>query len=185
MSQSITPLHMAVTNPQAWEEISHDIELRAGVPPDATVEQVAGVVSSAVALLYSADADGHMEALRGVFSDSVVGQCARNRGCLQGAVPASGGQLTLIGAPYRDNGDPVHGVRVRAEFPVTTTAGTTLHSGLFTDVELGSQVTVSVASNCTNCGAPLRTGEILCSYCGADMRAEVSTPLLITRLQLM
>jgi len=185
VSETVRPSHIAVTNPQAWEQITHDIEMHTGVPPNATVEEVADLVSSAVALLYAADASGDMEVLRGVFCDPVVGQCERNRGCLQEAVPAPGGQLTLIGEPYLPNGDPIRGVRVRAEFRVTTPAGTTLPSGLFMDVEFGSHVTVSGAHNCTNCGAPLGPGEILCSHCGADMRAEVSTPLAISRLQLM
>jgi hypothetical protein len=176
---------MAVTNPQAWEHITHDIEMHTGVPPNATVEEVADLVSSAVALLYAADASGDMEVLRGVFCDPVVGQCELNQGCLHDAVPAAGGQLTLIGEPYLPNGDAIHAVKVRAEFPVTTPAGTTLPSWLFMDVEFGSHVTVSGAHSCTNCGAALERGEILCSHCGADMRAEVSTPLAISRLQLM
>lgn len=178
-------MHMTVTNPQAWEQIAHDIELRTGVPPAASLEEVAGVVSSAIALLYSADASGDMDVLRGVFSDPVVGQCERNRGCLQGAVPAPGGQLTLIGAPYRDNGEPVPGVRVRAEFPVTTQSGSALPSGLFMDAEFGARVTMPAARTCSNCGAQLGSGELLCSHCGADMRTEVSTPLAISRLLLM
>jgi hypothetical protein len=158
--------------------------MHTGVPPNATVEEVAGIVSSAVALLYAADAAGDMEVLRGVFCDPVVGQCERNRGCLEGAVPAPGGQLTLIGAPYAANGDPICGVRVRAEFPVTTPAGTTLPSVLFMDVQFDSRVTLSAAHNCSNCGEPLGRGEILCSHCGADIRTEVSTPLAISCMQL-
>lgn len=176
---------MTVTNPEAWEQITHDIEMHTGVPPEATVEEIADLVSSAVALLYTADASGDMEALRGVFSDPVVGQCELNQGCLEKAVPAPGGQLTFIGEPYLPNGDPIRGVRVRAEFPVRTAAGTTHPGGLFMDVEFGSHVTVSAAHSCTNCGAALGRGELLCSHCGADMRAEVSTQLAISRLQLM
>ncbi|MGA2009149.1 MAG: hypothetical protein ABSH51_01255, partial [Solirubrobacteraceae bacterium] len=149
MSQSATS-HMAVTNPHAWAQIAHEIETHTGVPLTATVAEVANLVSSAVALLYAADASGDMEVLRGVFCDAVVGQCELNRGCLEGTVPAPGGQLTLIGVPFRPNGDPIRGVRVRAEFPVTTLAGTTRPSELFMDVEFGSQVTVSAARNCVN-----------------------------------
>jgi hypothetical protein len=184
MRETVTPSPMTVTNPQAWEQITHDIEMHTGVPPNATLEEVADLVSSAVALLYAADASGKMDLLRGVFCDPVVGQCERNRGCLDDAVPGPGGQLTLIGEPYLSNGDPIRGLRVRAEFPITTPAGPTFPSALFMDLEFGTRVTVSEANNCTNCGAPLGRGEILCSHCGADMRAEVSTPLAISRLQL-
>jgi hypothetical protein len=176
--------HMTVTNPEEWDAVAHNIEMHTGVPPNATIDEVAGLVSSAVGLLYAADASGEMESLRGVFSDLVVGQCERNRGCLEGAIPGPGGRLTLVGEPYREDGDPIRAVRVRADFPVTTPAGRTLPGGLFMDVEFGSNVTVAAARNCSNCGAPLQPGELVCSHCGADMRAEVRTPLAIGRLQL-
>ncbi len=173
------PVPTSVDNPEEWETIRQDITAKGGSPTVITIETITGMVSSAVPLLFEADATGDVDPLHGVFADPVIAQCGRNAGCLLGDRPGSA-TVHLVGAPVR-NGVPV--LRVHVAIVTQTAAGAASANSQFWDLEIGAKVAVA-ASTCTNCGAPLGPGQFICDHCGTDVRSVVEVPLVVSRLEL-
>jgi hypothetical protein len=80
----VSPVPTTIANPGEWEAIAKQIASESGLPTEVTPEMVAGMVGSAVALLFQADAARDMDLLRGTFADPVIAQCQRNVGSLLG-----------------------------------------------------------------------------------------------------
>lgn len=182
LTASTTPITLTLENPEEWPKLAEQIEARTGMPPTSDPEEIVGMAALAVALVYQCDADGDFGRLRGTFTDDVVAQCERNHGCLMGARPLPG-TMELIGAGYNDTGDPA--VRVRVAITVQSDdSGPPRPSTVFLDLQLGAEVTEESTSVCKNCGAPLAHGQLVCSYCGSDMRTVMRVPLAVCNLEL-
>jgi hypothetical protein len=175
----ISPIPASIDNVGDWEGIAHQIASESGLPTDVTPDLIVGMIGSAVALLFQADAAKDMNLLRGTFADPVIAQCQRNAGCLLGEEPISA-VVDLVGAHMMD-GHPV--LRARIPVRVRGADGSESVNSQFWDLQLGAQVTVG-QTTCPNCGAPIATGELICGHCRADVRSVVNTPLVVSRLEL-
>jgi ribosomal protein S27AE len=174
-----SPIPSSIENAGDWEAIARQIASQAGLPPVVTPDVLAGMIASAIPLLFEADAANNMNLLRGTFADQVIAQCQRNAGCLMGARPTSA-VVHLVG-PHLEDGHPV--LRAHISVQVEDPNGSQSVSSQFWDVQLEAQVTVEQAS-CPNCGAPLGKGELICGHCGTDVRTVSEVPLLVSRVEL-
>jgi hypothetical protein len=175
----ISPVPASIANPGEWEAIAKQVAAESGLPTQVTPELLAGMVGSAVPLLFESDAARDADLLRGTFSDSVVAQCQRNSGCLLGETPMSV-VINLIGA-HMAEAHPT--VRVRLPIQVKSADGSESVNSQFWDLELGAEVTVGQAT-CPNCGAPIAQGALICEHCRADVRSVVKAPLVVSRLEM-
>jgi hypothetical protein len=175
----VSPVPTTIANPGEWEAIAKQIASESGLPTEVTPEMVAGMVGSAVALLFQADAARDMDLLRGTFADPVIAQCQRNVGSLLGEAPVSA-VVNLIGA-HMVEAHPT--LRVRLPIQVKSPDGSESVNSQFWDLQLGAEVTVGQAV-CPNCGAPIAQGALICEHCRADVRSVVKAPLVVSRLEL-
>ncbi|HEY6396939.1 MAG TPA: zinc ribbon domain-containing protein [Solirubrobacteraceae bacterium] len=175
----LAPIPSSIDNLDGWGALVQQIESQSAVPTVVTPELIAGVIGSAVPLLFEADTTGNANLLRGTFIDPVIAQRERNVGDLMGAQPRSVA-AHLVGIHMTD-GHPVLRAHLRIE--LLRSDGTPSMASQFWDLQLGAQVMVGQA-NCPNCGAPIGPGELLCSYCKADCRNLREVPLVVSRLEL-
>jgi hypothetical protein len=178
-SVECAPIPATIDNVDAWPGIADQIAATAGLPTAVTLDTVAGLLGSAVPLLFAADKAGDANLLRGTFVDRVVAQCQRNQGCLQGDRPVSViGHL--VGAPAHSD-QPA----LRVHLAITTQAaeGRPGATSQFWDLLIDPAVTVG-AHDCPSCGAPLAAGHLVCDHCHADVRSEVQVPLAVGKLEL-
>jgi hypothetical protein len=175
----LAPISVSIDNIEDWEAIAKQIASAAGLPTVVTPDVVAGMIGSAVTLLFEADAAKDMDLLRGTFTDLVIAQCQRNAGDLLGGKPISAA-AHLVGAHMVD-GHPV--LRARVSVEVQNADGSRRVNNQFWDLQLGAQVTVGQA-NCPTCGAPIVKGELICGHCRTDVRSVVGVPLVVSRLEL-
>ena len=175
----VTPVPASIDNPGDWETLAGQITAATGLPPTVTPDLITGMVRTAVPLLFAADAARNANLLRGTFADPVVVQCIVNLGGLMGAQPVAVG-VHLVGARVTD-GHPV--VRVHLTIQTRRADGGSAVQNQFWDLEVGGQVTVA-QPNCPNCGAPLGSGELVCSHCHTDVRSVVEVPLVVSHLGL-
>lgn len=175
----LSPIPASIDNGTDWQAISQQLDSEAGLPTAITPEMVAGMLGSAVPLLFEADAAKDVNLLRGTFSDPVIAQCQRNLGCLEGGTPTSVA-VHLVGAPMAE-GHPA--LRAHLSIQVQDAAGAQRVDSQFWDLQLGAQTTVG-QSTCPNCGAPIVDGHLICQHCGADVRSVVEVPLVVSRLEL-
>jgi hypothetical protein len=175
----VPPVAASIDNLDDWEPLAHQLNSETGLPTVVTPDLLVGMVGSAVALLFAADAAGNANLLRGTFTDSVIAQCARNAGSLLDAHPTAA-RIHLVGAHVVD-GHPV--LRAHVAIEVQNTDGSQGAESQFWDLQLGTSVTVG-ESSCPRCGAPVGTGELICRHCQADVRSVVTVPLVVSRLAL-
>jgi hypothetical protein len=175
----LAPIPASIDNVADWEAIAQQIDSEAGLPTVVTPELLAGMLGSAVRLLFEADAAKDMNLLRGTFTDQVIAQCQRNVGSLQGGHPTSA-VVHLIGAP-RVDGHPV--LRAHLSVQVQGVDGGQSVNSQFWDLQLGAQATVG-QPNCPHCGAPIANGHLICEHCGTDVRGVVEVHLVVNRLEL-
>ncbi len=178
-TQQLAAVPASIDNPEDWDALAGQIVAATGMPPDFTPDTIAAMVGGAVPLLFEADAAGNPDLLRGTFSDPVVAQCARNAGECMGARPTSV-TVHLVGSRI-DDGHPV--VRAHLVIAVGRPDGTAGGIGQFWDLQLGGQATVG-QPECPNCGAPIATGELICSHCHMDVRSVVDVPIVVSRIEL-
>lgn len=175
----IRPVPVSIENPEDWGMLSSQITAASALPTVLTPDLIAGMLGTAVPLLFTADAARNVDLLRGTFTDSVVAQCLRNLGSLAGAQPT---QVVahMVGSHVVDS----HAVvRVRLTIRTHDPVGTPGVQNQFWDLQAGDQVTVGQPT-CPNCGAPLGTGELVCSHCHTDVRTVANVPLAVSRLEL-
>jgi len=175
----LSPVAVSVDNPEDWADIIRQLARGTGEPSTVTLDVVTATVGSAVPLLFAADSSGDMDLLRGTYSTDVIAQCGRNTGSLDGG-HAVAVTLRLVGAPKR-NGDRT--LRVHLLIETDSPGGTRQSNGQFWDFTFDAQVTVGRTS-CTNCGAPLDGGQLVCDHCHADVRRTAEAPLVVSRLEL-
>lgn len=175
----LAPIIASIDNPGDWGPLADQIAAAAGAPTEVTPDLIAGMIGSAVPLLFKADATHDAGLLRGTFADLVIAQCQRNAGSLMGEQPSSA-RIHLVGAHLVD-GHPV--VRVHVAIDVRQPDGTPGINSQFWDLQLDAQVTVG-QTTCPNCGAPIATGELVCGHCHQDVRSVVDVPLVVSRLEL-
>ena len=175
----ISPVAATIANPGEWEAIAKQIALESGLPTPVTPGILAGMVGSAVPLLFEADAARNTDLLRGTFADPVIAQCQRNVGSLLGETPLSVA-VNLIGA-HLVEAHPT--LRVHLPIEVKSADGSESVNSQFWDLQLGAEVTVGQAT-CPNCGAPIAQGVLICEHCQADVRSVVKVPLVVSRLEL-
>lgn len=175
----ISPIPASIENADDWKEIAQQIASEAGLPTEITPETVAGMIGSAVPLLFKADASRETDLLRGTFTEDVIAQRQRTVGSLRGEQPVSAA-VSLVGA-HMAEGDPV--LRVHLTIQALEADGTECITRQFWDVQLGDQVTVGKPT-CPNCGAPIAKGQLICEHCQADVRSVVQVPLVVSRLEL-
>jgi hypothetical protein len=174
-----SPVPTTIANPGEWEAIAKQIAAESGLPTPVTPEILDGMISSAVPLLFEADAARDMDLLRGTFADPVIAQCQRNAGCLLGEQPESV-LINLVGAHMVE----AHAtLRARLAIQVKSADGSESVNTQFWDLELGGEVTVGQAT-CPNCGAPIAQGALICEHCRADVRSVVKAPLVVSRLEM-
>lgn len=175
----VSPIEASIENAGEWPQFSQQIEAQTGAPPVITPELIAGMLGSAVPLLFEADATHNAGLLRGTFADAVIAQCERNAGNLMGERP-SAVTANLVGARAVEG----HAVlRVHLAVAVRCPDGSEGANSQFWDLQLGGQVTVGQAS-CPNCGGPIAAGQLVCSHCGTDVRGVVQVPLVVSHLEL-
>jgi hypothetical protein len=175
----VRPVPVSIDNAEDWGIYAAQITTATAVPTVLTPDLIAGMIGTAVPLLFTADATRNADLLRGTFADPVVAQCLRNLGCLAGAQPT---QVVahLVGSHVVDS----HAVvRVHLSIHAQGPDGSPGMQNQFWDLQSGDQVTVSQPT-CPNCGAPLGAGELVCSHCHADVRSVADVPLAVTRLEL-
>jgi hypothetical protein len=175
----VAPIPATIDNVADWPQFAAQVESLAGAPPAVAPELIAGMLGSAVPLLFEADASANAGLLRGTFADSVIAQCERNPGNLMGERPLSV-TAHLVGARMQD-AHPL--LRTHLLIAVKTAAGADGANSQFWDLQLGAQLTVGQAT-CPNCGAPIPQGQLICSHCGFDVRSVVQVPLVVARLEL-
>jgi ribosomal protein S27AE len=175
----IAPVPASIDNPGDLEVVSAQITAQTAIPAVVTPEMIAGMVGSAVPLLFAADGARNLNLLRGTFADPVVAQCVRNAGDLMGEQPESV-TVHLVGGRV-DDGHPV--VRAHLCIQARDPNGNPIAQNQFWDLEFGGQVTVG-QPNCPNCGAPIATGELICGHCHTDVRSVVDVPIVVSRLEL-
>jgi hypothetical protein len=175
----VSPIPASIDNVEDWKEIARQIASESGLPTVVTPELVAGMIGSAVPLLFEADAAKDMNLLRGTFTDPVIAQCQRNAGCLLGEQPISA-VAHLVGV-HKVDGHPA--LRAHLSMQVQDADGNPSVNSQFWDLQLGAQVTVG-QSQCPNCGAPIAKGELICGHCRTDVRSVVEAPLVVSRLEL-
>jgi hypothetical protein len=175
----VAPIPATIANPGEWEAIATQIASESGLPTQVTPELLVGMISSAVPLLFEADAAKDMDLLRGTFSDPVIAQCERNAGCLLGEHPTSV-VIDLVGAHMVEGHATL---RARLPIQVNGSDGSPSVNSQFWDLQLGAQVTVGQPL-CPNCGAPIAQGALICEHCRADVRSVVTVPLVVSRLEL-
>jgi hypothetical protein len=175
----VAPIPASIDNSGDWGGITAQIASETGVPPVLTPEILVGMVGSAVPLLFEADASKDMNPLRGTFADTVVAQCQRNAGCLEGEHPTSA-VVHLVGAHMVDGHCLL---RAHLVIQVQGADGDQGTARQFWDLQLGAQVTVG-QPNCPNCGAPIATGTLICEHCQTDVRSVVEVPLVVSRIEL-
>lgn len=175
----VAPVPASIDNAADWEVLSHQIAVGTAMPPAATPEMMVAMIGSAVPLLYAADQSRNPNVLRGTFADPIVAQCALNIGNLMGARPASV-IVHLVGS-RAVGGHPV--VRVHLSIQHEEGGGGRGTDTQFWDLQLGAQVTVG-QPNCPKCGAPMASGELVCSHCHTDVRDVVDVPIVVSRLEL-
>jgi uncharacterized protein (UPF0212 family) len=173
------PVPVSIENAADWEQFAGRIASVTGMPTPVTPELLTGMLGSAVALLFEADAAKDPDLLRGTFADPIVAQCARNVGCLEGETPTAA-VARLVGVPTA-GGRP--SLRAHLSIDARTAEGSDVLNSQFWDLQLGGDVTVGQPS-CPNCGAPVERGALICGHCGTDVRSVVQVPLLVTRLEL-
>jgi hypothetical protein len=175
----VAPIPTSIENTGDWSEIAAQIASATGVPPVLTPETLLGMVGSAVPLLFGADAAKDMNPLRGTFADTVIAQCQRNAGCLEGEHPTSA-VVHLVGAHTVDGHCLL---RAHLSIQVQGADGSQRVARQFWDLQLGAQVTVGHPS-CPNCGAPIAMGTLICEHCQTDVRSVVEVPLVVSRIEL-
>ncbi len=175
------PVPASIENAAEWQTIAARIASGTGLPTEVTPAMLAGMVGSAVALLFAADAAKDAALLRGTFADPVIAQCARTAGCLGGQQPTSV-SLALVGVHLAE-GHPVLRAHLAIALAQLGDGGGGAVTRQFWDIQLGGQVTVG-ESSCPNCGAPIAAGGLICSHCQADVRTVVGVPLVVCRLEL-
>ncbi len=175
----LAPIASSIDNLDDWGSFAQQIEAHSGVPTVVTPELVAGMIASAVPLLFEADCSRNPSLLRGTFTDPVIAQCGRNAGDLMGA-QARSVAAHLVGV-HMAEGHPVLRVHLRIE--VLHPDGSSGMGSQFWDLQLGAEVTVGQAT-CPNCGAPIGKGELVCGHCRTDVRSVVDVPLVVGRLEL-
>lgn len=168
-----------IENEAGWERIAQQITAEGGTPTTLTPATIAGMLACAVPLLFAADAARDMSPLRGTFADTVIAQCQRNAGSLEGGQPASV-RAQLVGTHLAE-GHPT--LRAHLTIQLHGASDGQSASNQFWDLQLAAQATVA-QSGCPNCGAPLATGELICAHCGADVRTVVAVPLIVIRLEI-
>ena len=164
-------------NPETWSDLGVRLA-RVGFS-GTSLDQLAGLVSTAVPLVFACDLSGDYSAMHGVFSDVTVAQCEQNSGSLQGAQPAS--VSVRIAAVQSELTPPT--LRIHLTIGVIGAADGASVLGQFWDVASNQQAVVG-QSTCPNCGAPIASGLLACTHCGADVRSVVSVPFVVERLQL-
>jgi hypothetical protein len=173
------PIAASIENPQDWPAISATLARETGTPPAVTPESLAALVGRAVPALFAADASRETAGLRGLFTDQVIAQCLRVAGGLGGAQPHSA-SVRLVGAPPSEAGHPV--IRTHLRIGVRDPQGREIVERQFWDFQLGAQIMLT-ASLCESCGAPVRAGDVFCSYCGHDLRGLAAVPLAVCALK--
>jgi hypothetical protein len=179
VSRQVRPIPASVDNPGDWAALAAQLAADTALPTALTPELIAGMAGTAVPLLFAADTAGNVDLLRGTFAGPVVAQCLRNLGCLTGAQPQKVA-VHLVGAHAIDS-HPV----VRAHLAIQTldASGNPGVQNQFWDLQSDAEVTIGQTS-CPNCGAPLGSGELICSHCHADVRSVAKVPLVVSRLEL-
>lgn len=177
--REIAPVPATIDNAADWDVLANQIMVATGMPTAVTPQMIAGMVGSAVPLLFAADSARNLNPLRGTFSDPVVAQCARNAGTLMGAHPQSV-VVHLAGSRVVD-GHPV--VRAHLSIQATGEDGNPAPCQQFWDLQFGATVTVGQPS-CPNCGAPVGQGELICGHCHADVRSVIDAAIVVSRLEL-
>ncbi|HTZ87288.1 MAG TPA: zinc ribbon domain-containing protein [Solirubrobacteraceae bacterium] len=175
----ISPVAATIDNAADWPQFAQQLQSQSGVPPAVTPELIAGMLGSAVPLLFEADATANAELLRGTFADSVIAQCARHPGNLMGERPLAV-TAHLAGARVQESHQVV---RVHLAIAVKTASGGEALSNQFWDLQLGAQVTVG-QTTCPNCGGPIPEGQLICTHCGTDVRSVAQVPLVVSQLEL-
>jgi hypothetical protein len=175
----VAPIPATIDNLDDWAVIAQQVESRSGAPTVVTPELVAGMIGSAVPLLFEADSAKNANLLRGTFTDALVAQCERNAGDLMGTRPTSVA-AHMVGV---HTADAYSVVRAHLRIQVRRPDGSPALSTQFWDLQLGAQVMVG-QETCPNCGAPIGKGELLCEYCHTDVRSLVEVPLVVSRLVL-
>ncbi len=175
----IAPVPVSIDNSGEWETFAQQLSSEDGEPTVVTPDVLAGMIGSALPLLFAADRGRDMNVLRGTFSDPVIAQCERNAGCLGGGRPVSA-VVHLVGTPIEE-GHP--GLRAHLAVAVQGADGAESASGQFWDLQLGAQTTVGEPT-CPNCGAPIAPGHLICEHCGTDVRSAISVPLIVGKLEL-
>jgi hypothetical protein len=175
----ITPIAAMVDNAEQWPAFAQQIAAESGTPPVVTPELIAGMVGSAVPLLFRADATDDASVLRGTFVDTLIAQCQRNAGNFMGAEPISA-VVSLVGTRMEDG----HAVlRAHLAVKVKTPGGRETVNNQFWDLQLGAEATVG-QTTCPNCGGPIAPGQLVCEHCGTDVRSVVDVPLIVSGLEL-
>jgi hypothetical protein len=175
----IASIPASIDNEADWGELSQEIAAELGMASEITPATIAAMLAGAVPLLFAADASNDMGSLRGTFADPVIAQCQRNAGGLHGGQPTSV-RAHLVGAHLVD-GHPTLRAHLLVELHEASNGQSA--SNQFWDLQLAAQATVA-QSSCPNCGAPLATGELMCSHCNADVRTVVAVPMIVSRLEI-
>jgi hypothetical protein len=176
---AVQPVPARIENVQEWQAISQQIASESGLPTQVTPDLVSSMVGGAVGLLYRADSTKDASILRGTFADGVIAQCQRFAGSMMSGRPLSVA-IELVGARMSE-GHPV--LRTHLTVEVEGGDGSDIVTRQFWDLQLGAQVTVG-QSQCPNCGAPLATGELVCSHCQTDVRNVVEAPIVVAKIEL-
>jgi len=178
-SPQLATVPVELDNPGDWDDIAQQLATVSSLPGAITPELLTMTVGSAVSILFAADRSGDTDSLRGTFTDPVMAQRRQFPGSLNGDTPVSV-MLHLVGAPVRD-GKPV--IRVHLVVATQSADGGSGANSQFWDFTVDTQVVVGQTS-CTNCGAPIPEGRLVCDHCHADVRQVVSAPLVVSRLEL-
>ena len=178
-SPQLATVPVDLDNPEDWNDIAQQLAAASSLPGSITPELLTMTVGSAVPILFAADRSGAVDILRGTFADQVMTQRRGLPGSLDGDTPVSV-RLHLVGAPLHD-GKPV--IRVHLVIATQSPDGGSGANSQFWDFTVDTQVVVGQAT-CTNCGAPIPEGRLICDHCHADVRQVVSAPLVVSRLEL-
>ena len=178
-SPQLATVPVELDNPEDWNDIAKQLAAVSGLPGTITPELLTMTVGSAVSILFTADRSGDADILRGTFTEQVMNQRRQFPGSLDGDTPVSV-MLHLVGAPVRE-GKPV--IRVHLVVATRSADGGSGANSQFWDFTVDTQVVVGQAT-CTNCGAPIPEGRLVCDHCHTDVRQVVSAPLVVSRLEL-
>jgi zinc-ribbon domain len=171
------PIHCE--DAQDWPGIVRQIQA-SGSPVDMTPAGIGQLVSLGVMAQFAADASGQFTALKGLFSDQVIASVGRHVHSFDGAVPQSV-SMQLVGLPA-DHGPGQVTLRIRLKITVLQGGATSVVDQFWDITE--DQPSLEMRTSCPNCGAPAATANLVCPFCGTDLRVPGKSGVVVTKVQL-